>query len=608
MGIDDLKNRIKDHPISDIIGRYIHVIKKGSRYSAVCPFHDDHDPSLSINDDKGLFMCFVDNTGGDAIKFVQEYKKLDFIDALKDICEKMGWSFDEYRRHEKRNPKLDLAEKILQRACQIYLKSAEANPPEFQTFVEKRGLDDKTLKDFSIGFSPRGNAVTGYLMSIKDDDGRRKALETACSIHLIRPDKSGSGYYDTFRERIMFPIRNRTGRIVGFCARQTKDYQKGKYINSQESFIFNKKSILYALPEAKNEIRNRNAALLVEGHMDCIALHQYGFSHAVALMGIAMGSASLNQLESLTKNFYTAMDNDPAGLEAMKRINFLCMTKGILPKYVDLSPHKDPDEFLSKQGRLALDGRLQDAAPCIDILIEAEIPERIPEVIDRQIEILQRGFSLLSPLGSSLAATERAVALAQRLGMTSTPEGIIASYGEFLVHNRLPPSVSKGDTPTAAPPEEDSAGGEGVTVTKAEGFLLREVLLNPRLTEVTICNKILDFTDKNEIKDYIEQLRSLYLEIEEGGYRDIAVGVVHRSHFDETLKSTLTACLDGYDGGVQDEEILDKIARDILTRLDRERLIATKKHLKERQKTVTSSQESESLLKELSTIERRIHA
>ena len=607
MSLDDLKNRIKDYPISEIIGRYIPVTKKGPRHSAVCPFHDDHNPSLSINDEKGFFMCFVDNTGGDAIKFVQEYKKLDFIDSLRDICEKMGWNFDDYKSPVKRHPKFDLAEKILQRAAQLYMKVAETNPPEFREFIKKRKIDERTMREFSIGFAPKDSVVTSYLGSLKDDGERMRAIETACAIHLIRPDKGGKGYYDTFRERIMFPVRGRSGRIIGFCGRQTKDYQKGKYINSQESFIFEKKAILYALPEAKNEIRQRDAAILVEGHMDCVVLHQYGFSNSVALMGIALGSGTLSQLESLTKHLYTAMDNDPAGFEAMKRINALCMGRGLLPKRVDITPHKDPDEFLVKEGRLALDGRIREAIPCIDVLLEAEMPERALEVVDRQIEVLQKGFRLLSPLGMSLAATERAMDIARRLGMASSPEQITASYREFLAHNRVTPPLAARDPREEPAPEEASLEEPAVAVTKAEASLLREILLNPRLTEITLCDNIVDFLEKNAIKDYIGKLKYLYCEIEENGYKETAADVVLQSPFDKATKKALRACLDGYDGGIQNEEMLGKIAQDLLARLKRDRLIAMKDRLKEKQKTVTSSQESESILKELSHIERRIH-
>ena len=433
MGLEELKNKIKDYPVSDIVGMYINVVRRGNRYTAICPFHNDHNPSLHIDNTRGLFKCFVDNTGGDAIGFVQKYKNLDFIDSLRDICEKLGLRFEDYER-KKRHHKYDMAEKILQKTQLIYKKSVEKDSScEYRDFIKQRRLNDQSIRDFGIGFAPKNNAVSNYLQSLKEDKERSEACQTACAIHLIRPDKNlPSQYYDTFKERIIFPVSNHFGRVVGFCGRQTKEYQRGKYINSQESFIFHKKHILYAFHMAKQEVKNKQYIILTEGHMDCICLHQHGFKNTVAVMGTALSDSALNQIKALTKNIYLALDNDQAGRDASFKANEQFLGHGIIPKIINISPHKDPDEFLQNEGFLGFDKRIQEAQAFIDVIIDSKFPEKIPEILDRRIEILEGFFPILMPLKDSLPATERVMAVAKRLGMTSDPERILNFYKEYV--------------------------------------------------------------------------------------------------------------------------------------------------------------------------------
>lgn len=350
MSLDELKIRIKDIPISQIIGMYINVVKKGTQFTAICPFHDDHNPSLSINDSKGLFMCFVDSTGGDAITFVQKYKNLDYISTLKDICEKLAWNFSDYEDKKEQSPKFKTAEKILLRASQLYRKTIqEPSPAEYKDFLNSRNIKKEIAEKFAIGFAPKNGILLNYLSSIKNEKEKEFALNISKQIHLIRTSQNTNESFDSFRERIMFPIWNQNGKVVGFGGRQTKDFQKGKYINSQESFFFNKKNILYGLNLSKQSIRQKNFVILVEGYMDLIALHQFQFENSVAVMGVGLSAYCLNSLSTITKNIYMALDSDNAGFEAMKRINTLCMQENITPKLINLAPHKDPDDFCKKK-------------------------------------------------------------------------------------------------------------------------------------------------------------------------------------------------------------------------------------------------------------------
>ena len=293
-GIEDLKIRIKNIPISEIIGKYIALSRKGHYHLGLCPFHNDSSPSLQVNDQKGMFMCFVDQIGGDAITFVRKKENLSYMDALKDICSRIGISWDEYYAPKEEPPKMQMAKRVLSKAALLYQKVATDNSKEeFTSFVKTRNLKPETIKEFQIGLAPGNNILTSYLESIPSKNERNLAIDTALEIGIIRKDKNKvNTYFDTFRDRIMFPIFNSFGDIVGFSGRKTKESQKGKYINSDQSFIFNKKNILYGYHLAKNSIRDNQSVILVEGQMDVIGLFKNGIRNAVAVMGVGLGEAA----------------------------------------------------------------------------------------------------------------------------------------------------------------------------------------------------------------------------------------------------------------------------------------------------------------------------
>ena len=327
----DLKQKIVDEvPITAVVGDYLSLTRRGTSTLAVCPFHDDHSPSMNISDERKRYKCFACGAGGNAIDFVINYKNMDFMDAMKEISEKHGINFDDYVQKKNKSPKVEMAEKILEKTTLVYRKLAETGHfAPFNDFITNRGLNKKVADTFKLGFAPNNSSVTDYLNSIKSEADRKFALETAVEIGLIRvsdPSKAPAGakdrsHYDTFRDRIIFPIWDHYGHVVGFQSRAIHDYQKAKYMHSKESFVFKKPNILYGLHLAKKAIRAKEAVILVEGNMDMISLYAKGFENCVAVMGTAMGDASLNALKGMTKNFYFALDNDAAGFKAATRFN-----------------------------------------------------------------------------------------------------------------------------------------------------------------------------------------------------------------------------------------------------------------------------------------------
>ncbi|MBT7669395.1 MAG: DNA primase [Bdellovibrionales bacterium] len=351
MTLDDLKLQIKDEPISRIIENYISLQKRGHQHLGLCPFHADTNPSLTVNNSKGLFMCFACQVGGDAITFVEKHQNLDFMGALEEIAGILRLNFSDYQpKRSPESPEMEMALRILSKAAQIYRKVAVGSSrTDFDNFLLERKLSEESAEHFYLGIAPKGSVIVPYLESIPNSQDRKQALQSAIKIGLIRQQKwEGGGLADTFSERLMFPIWDVRGQVVAFSGRAMTSGQesRGKYINSRESICFSKKQQLYGFHLAKSAIRQSDAVILVEGQMDLIALHNAGFPNSLAVMGVGLVEATLARILSLTKNIYLGLDSDIAGIKAMERINQLCMEHGVLPRYLSYTPHKDPDDFL----------------------------------------------------------------------------------------------------------------------------------------------------------------------------------------------------------------------------------------------------------------------
>ncbi|MGB0452660.1 MAG: DNA primase [Bacteriovoracaceae bacterium] len=629
MSIEVLKNQIKETPISHIIGRYIDVTKKGQYFVAHCPFHNDTNPSLHINDQKGLYMCFVDQIGGDAIHFVMHYLKCSFMEALEDLCSKMGWDFESYKDKKNINPKLTLARKLLHTAAVIYNKiGTQGQAKEFKEFLSKRSLTKETVENYNLGHSPKHNVFYNYLLSIKDNSEKQKAIEIAKEIGLIKT-YNGEEWIDTFRERIMFPIQDQSGHVIGFTSRATKDYQKAKYLNSKESFVFNKKALLYGIHIAKKIIREKDRIIVTEGNMDQISIAQNGFRESVAIMGVAMSESSAKILSSYTKNVYLALDNDEAGMKAAERVNTLFTSMGILPSYVDLSPYKDPDEFVVNLGSLAFEERLTNAKKMLDLLIDLALPEKIPEVIDRKIELLEKLFEIVSPLKMDLKATERLNAAAKKLGLSLTSGQILKSYEEYLEsHKRRDysqrstpapkkPAISNSSEITPvydeAPPyfEEqdhlphpDEQPSMESSLSHWDKVLLEIIITKPELFEKSEFKEILENINNSEVKQVILELKNLYFEIDEKNYEKYLLELVHKDELSSKIREGISLSLFKKDDKKLSQEDLDldqmlKMATE--DRLKKKKLELKSKHLK-----ANNRDEAETILSELIQVERSL--
>lgn len=335
---------ILDHVnIVDVISGYITVERSGRNYKALCPFHNEKTASFIISEEKQLFHCFGCGAAGNAIGFITQYENLDSIDAVEFLADKYNVDISQFARGGQKNTsQLTRYYDILRDAAVFYYKNLRSHP-EALKYLENRGLHLDVIKQFGIGFS--SDAWADLLKSLSQKYSQ-KDLE---SVGLIIPNKDHSSYYDRFRNRVIFPIINPKGKVIGFGGR-VMDQSLPKYLNSPETEVFNKSQTLYGLNLAKNNLADKKQLIIAEGYMDVIALHTYGFTNAVATLGTALTTEHARLMRRYADEVIICYDSDFAGQKATLRS--LDVLEGIIEKVriIVLGENLDPDEFLKKYG------------------------------------------------------------------------------------------------------------------------------------------------------------------------------------------------------------------------------------------------------------------
>lgn len=617
-----LRELIKEAPISQIIGHFIPLKRQGRGLVGLCPFHNDSKPSMTVNDQRGLFRCWACNTGGDALTFVKDFKKVDFIQAMKLCADILGLSSEELNRERKKNPKLELAFRVLNFSHKVYKHVADQKPMHFQKFIENRGLNAESLQNFQICYAPGNNIITSQLEKIPDDK-REEARKMALELNLIRINENQGHSYDFYRDRVVFPVHDHSGQVRGFQCRSVLPNQNPKFLNSADSFVFHKASILYGFHLAKNAIRQHDHVFLVEGNMDVVMMHQHGFTHTVGTMGIALSESSLRLLSNMTKNVILAMDSDPAGIKAMVQINASFMEHAILPRYLSFHPAKDPDEFLQTEGRMALLERVEKAPRFIDWYIEQTIPTPIPEVTDKKLQILNQIFELLAPLKDSLEATERVISSAKLLKLRSDETSLIEQYKASLLKNEKPVRAAAPQVQVQATEnnEEDfiseteshiDAKDEPIVIIDIppmqpmERNALKTLITHPETLTSSQLHEILANIGHPEVKEFLVWLIKIYLEIDEQEYVPIISGEVFSERYGREIKSLVAEALDDYQPEPLNEKVIARLLQDLKVRLMVEQKRQRRKELTLRQKQCDTQEEVIFTMQEITKIDREL--
>lgn len=338
---EEIKNIQNSANIAEIISSYISLEKKGKNYFGVCPFHDDHNPSMSVNVEKGIFTCFVCHKTGTVFTFVQDYLNIPFLEAVKVVADKIGITlsagYKTVSKYDKHYEALDLAIKFYQNN----LRSSEGT--EAREYLNKRGINDEIIDEFNIGFAPKNYDTIVKLLTSKGFD-ENTLLETG----LINRNNT---LYDIFRDRITFPIHNARGNPVGFSARIYKDIDEAKYVNTKETVIFKKGEILFNYHRAQNEARRLKYLVVVEGQMDAIRLYASGIKNVVATMGTALTSYHADLLKKTNVKIILCMDNDAAGEMATLKNGEILESVGCDLSVLRITDAKDPDEYILKHSK-----------------------------------------------------------------------------------------------------------------------------------------------------------------------------------------------------------------------------------------------------------------
>lgn len=445
--------------ILDVVGAYVKLTKSGRNYKGLSPFNKEKTPSFYVNVERGTYYCFSSSQGGDQFEFIQRMEGVDFKGALKILAEKAGVEivYQGGGASKADKDKRDRAFEAVARAEALYaaaLLEGKGVQGSAYAYALSRGLSEETIKTWNLGYAP--DAWRMVLEGL-GAAGFTNAELVAAGLVKEADEKKGT-WYDRFRNRLMFPIRDSAGRTVAFTGRALDPNDLAKYLNSPETDLYKKSEILFGMDKAKDAIRQRGFALLVEGQMDLLMLHQIGFQNTIALSGTALTSQHLSLIKRYADNLMLALDSDRAGLNASMKNAIAALRAGMRVKAVRLPKGKDPADLANDDPK-DLTTRIKDAQPIVEfflsVLAENETdPHRLVILVEKTVLPLIRAIQ--SPMEQ-----EHFVGVAAR-SLGSTPEAIRAALArvpqETTTEKGLTYAVAAAPTARVAQKASDRHG------------------------------------------------------------------------------------------------------------------------------------------------------
>ncbi|PJA88306.1 MAG: DNA primase [Candidatus Moranbacteria bacterium CG_4_9_14_3_um_filter_36_9] len=347
--VEEIKSRLD---ITDVLGTYIRLDKAGANYRALCPFHNEKSPSFMVSAEKQIWHCFGCGKGGDIFGFVMEMEGLDFRETLKILGDKAGVKLKNFNPEKEKYK--DRTLEILELATKFYEKQLwdGAGKLKIMEYLRNRGIKETSIKKFRLGYAP-----TGWRNLLTFLTGRGYKAEEIFRTGLVVKKENKTDYYDRFRNRIIFPVADTSGRVVGFSARVApgEDESQAKYVNTPETDVYHKSKILYGIDQAKGEIKKKDFVLLVEGNLDVVSASQAGLENVVAVSGTALTPDQLTIIKRYTNNIKMLFDMDSAGEAATKKSLKLCFAKEINVQVVELSGGKDAADMVKENPQKLLE-------------------------------------------------------------------------------------------------------------------------------------------------------------------------------------------------------------------------------------------------------------
>lgn len=426
--IENMKNQVN---IVDVVGRAVQLKRAGSNYKGCCPFHNEKTPSFVVSEQKQIFTCFGCGASGDVIEFVKRYYNLDFSDAVEKIASEEGITLERRQSHDNR----EIYYQVNKLAANYFYRAFTEQANRGYAYMKRRGVSPTVLKKFGIGYADREwDSLYRYLLS--QDVDKKIMVE----LGLVSEGKNGK-CYDKFRDRVIFPIINTSGKVIGFGGRAVNPDDNPKYLNSPESKIFQKKNNLYGLNISRQNVGKDGFIILVEGYMDTIALYQSGVQNVAASLGTSLTENQAKLIKRYTRDVILSYDADNAGRAAALRGLEILKKEDCKVRVLHVTDGKDPDEYVKKNGKTAFLKLIDGALPYGDYRLAAARTGFDLSKDSDKIDYMRKAVAILK----ELSPVEQAIYITKLSKELKIAEGAIKM--ELLGNNNTetPPPHSRED-------------------------------------------------------------------------------------------------------------------------------------------------------------------
>ncbi len=493
--------------IVDVVSGYLRMQKKGANHWACCPFHNEDTPSFSVNGAKQMYHCFGCGAGGNVFTFVMEYENYTFPEAIRHLAERAGVNLPEIEYTDEMKAQKDKRARLLEinkEAAKFFYYQLRQPIGEIgYQYLQNRKLSEETIKRFGLGYSGKsGRMLVQYLKQKGYEDQLIKEAGLASFTER-------SGLVSQFWNRVMFPIFDIHGKVIGFGGRVMGDGEP-KYLNSPETLVFDKRRNLYGMNLARAS--KKGNIILCEGYMDVISMHQAGFTQAVASLGTAFTPEQANLLRRFTENVLLAYDSDGAGTKAALKAIGILKEAGLSAKVIDMTPYKDPDEFMKALGKEAFQERI----------------DRAENSFFYEIRVLARNFDLKDPESKTNFYREIAKKLCEFTEEVERDNYLDAIADKYNVgYDKMRKLVNSYATQTglARPIERPKSGIQPKTVLEEKGKKAQKLLITWITDEPTLYPKIRRYIEPQDFTEdvYRKVAQRLFADLEAGTYNPAAI-------------------------------------------------------------------------------------
>ena len=485
-----LEELVEKNPIEDLVGQYVNLTRRGSNLFGLCPFHNEKTASFSVAPDKGIYYCFGCHKGGGAVNFAMEIEGLDYPDAVRFLAKRAGMEVPEDEKQQSSNYRYkERLWQLCKEAARYYhacLRGPEGR--EALNYLMGRGLSADTIVRFGLGFAP--NRWDGLMKAMQEKGYTRKEMQDAGLVRTKKrekQDKNGNlaeeeNCYDWFRNRVMFPIIDVRGNVIGFGGR-VMDNSEPKYLNSPESMIFNKRKNLFALNVSKKT--KMEMLVLTEGYMDTITMHQYGFDCAVASLGTALTQEQAGMLAKYTKEMVLCYDGDQAGQNAAKRAISILEKTDINVRVLRMEGAKDPDEYLRKFGAEKFRRLLGDSENQAVYQLEMIRRKYDMSTDDGKVQYLQEAAQFIAAMASAVEREVYSTRVAEAAGVKPEAVKLEAdrAYKRRMAAQKKQQQKKDLRPAEAVQPTVSGLKYENVRSAVAEEGVLSQILIEPALLD-----------------------------------------------------------------------------------------------------------------------------